>query len=169
MKDHVLSIDINAARQAVWDEITKLGRVQRAVMNTVLESTMRPGGKLRYYDVRKKRVFVVGEIVEVTPPSRFVHTFMFTTRPETPTLVTWELTEIAGGCRVVLTHSRWTDQRKTHAGVFDGWRDILALLKSVLETGDIPLRTKVKYAAMGAAAFMLPRATRVDEVAKAGW
>lgn len=169
MKDHVLSIEIKAPRQRVWDEITKLGRVQRALMNTVLESALTPGAKLRYYSPDKRRVFVVGEVVEVKPPRRFSHTYMFTTRPETPTLVTWELDEIPGGCRVTLIHSGWTDQVKTHKGVAGGWRQILDVLKAELETGDIPLKTKMMYGVMGALMFMLPKATKVEEVQKAGW
>jgi uncharacterized protein YndB with AHSA1/START domain len=169
VKDHVLSIEIKAPRQRVWDEITKLGRVQRALMNTVLESALTPGAKLRYYSPDKRRVFVVGEVVEVKPPRRFSHTYMFTTRPETPTLVTWELDEIPGGCRVTLIHSGWTDQVKTHKGVAGGWRQILDVLKAELETGDIPLKTKMMYGVMGALMFMLPKATKVEEVQKAGW
>ncbi|HXV87390.1 MAG TPA: SRPBCC domain-containing protein [Gemmatimonadales bacterium] len=169
LKDHVLSIDIMVPVQKVWDEITKLGRVQRALMNTVLESTLVPGAKLRYYSTDKKRVFVVGEVVEVAPPRRFTHTYMFTQRPEKPSLVTWELAEIPGGCRVTLTHGGWTDQVKTHKSVVGGWRQILAVLKTELETGDIPLGTKIMYGLMSAFMFMMPRSTRTEEVARAGW
>ena len=63
MQDQVVSIEINVPRQRVWDEITKLGRVQRAVMNTLLESALVPGAKMRYYSPDKKRVFVVGKVV----------------------------------------------------------------------------------------------------------
>jgi uncharacterized protein YndB with AHSA1/START domain len=169
LADHVLAIEINAPRQRVWDEITKTGRIQRAVMNTVLECTLAPGRKLRYYSPDRRRVFVVGEIVAVEPPRRFAHTFMFTTRPERPSLVTWELEDIPGGCRVTLTHSGWTDQSKTHGGVRDGWRRILDLLKREVETGDIPFGTKLNYRVLGALAFLLPRATRTEEVERAGW
>lgn len=169
MQDHVVSIEIKVPRQRVWDEITKLGRVQRAVMNTLLESALVPGAKLRYYSPDKKRVFVVGKVVEVLPPRRFSHTYMFTTRPETPSLVTWELEEIAGGCRVTVTHSGWTDQVKTHKGVGGGWRQILAVLKAELETGDISFKTKLLYGMMGAFMFMMPQTTKTAEVEKAGW
>jgi len=169
MQDHVLSIEINVPRQRVWDEITKLGRVQRALMNTLLESALVPGAKLRYYSPDRKRVFVVGKVVEVAPPRKLSHTYMFTTRPETPSLVTWELAEIPGGCRVTLTHSGWTNQVKTHKGVVGGWRQILDVLKAELETGDIPLKTKLLYGMMGALMFMMPKTTRVAEVEKAGW
>ncbi len=169
LQDHVLSIVINVPRQRVWDEITKTGRIQRAVMNTILESSLARGGKLRYYSPDKQRVFVVGEVVEVSPPRKFVHTYMFTFRPEQPSLVTWELEEVPGGCRVTLTHGGFTNQLRTHKGVVKGWRDILDLLKVELETGDIPAKTKLTYWLMGMTMFIMPKTTRVTEVERAGW
>jgi uncharacterized protein YndB with AHSA1/START domain len=169
MPDHVMSIDIMVPRQRVWDEITKLGKIQRAMVNTVLESKLTPGSKMRYYSPDRKRVFVVGEVVEIIPPRKFSHTYMFTTRPEEPTLVTWELEEIPGGCRVKLTHSGWTDQVKTHKGVGGGWREILNLLKSDLETGNIPLKTRLTYRMYSALMFMMPASSKAENVAKAGW
>jgi uncharacterized protein YndB with AHSA1/START domain len=169
LKDHVFTIDIDVPRQRVWDEITKTGRIQLAMHNTVLESRLSPGSKLRYYSPSRKRVFVVGEIVDVTPPKRFSHTFKFTMNAEEPSLVTWELEETPSGCRVTLIHAGWTNQVKTHKGVVGGWREILNILKQELETGDIPLKVKVTYRVMGALMFLLPRSTKVDEVARAGW
>jgi uncharacterized protein YndB with AHSA1/START domain len=169
MNDQVFSIEIRAPQQRVWDEITKVGRVQPAVVNTILESAMTPGSKLRYYSANRKRVFVVGEVLEVTPPTRFVHTFVFTARPETPSVVTWELEAIPGGCRVTLTHGGWTDQAETYKGVTKGWREILDLLRHVVETGNVPAGIRVRYAVLGALMFLLPKRTRPDEVARAGW
>ncbi len=169
LADHVLSIDIQAPVERVWEEITRTGRVQRALFNTVLETELRPGSRLRYYSPNRQRVFIVGEVVEVSPPYRFAHTYMFVQRPEEPTLVTWELHEIPGGTRIVLTHGGFTDQLKTHHSVVKGWTSILELLKQQIETGDIPLRTKFTYRLMGAFTFMLPKATRTEEVERAGW
>ena len=170
LKNHVFTIDIAVPRQRVWDEITKTGRIQLALNNTVLESPMTPGSKLRYYSPSRTCVFVVGEIVEVTPPRRFSHTFkLLMNGADAPSLVTWDLEETPADCRVTLTHSGWTDQVKTHKGTAGGWIGILSVLKQQLETGDIPLKTKLTYALMGAMMFMLPKTTKVDEVAKAGW
>jgi uncharacterized protein YndB with AHSA1/START domain len=169
LKDHVVSIDIHVPRQQVWEEITKLGKVQRSVMNTLLESTLKPGAKLRYYSPDKKRVFVVGEVVEITPPRKFTHTYRLLMHNESPSLVTWELTDIPGGCRVTITHSGWTDQVKQHKGVAGGWRQILGALKQELETGQLPFMTRLVWGVMGTMMFMLPKATKVEEVEKAGW
>ena len=169
LSDHVLSIDIMAPVEKVWAEITKSGALQPWIYNTVFESTLQPGAKLRYYSPDKKRVFVVGEVKEVVEPTKFVHTYMFTTRPETPSLVTWELAPIDGGTRVTLTHAGWTDQVATHGSVHKGWKDILANLKSWTEKGEIPFGQKMMYGMMGAMAFMMPASSKTEEVAKAGW
>jgi uncharacterized protein YndB with AHSA1/START domain len=169
LHDHVVTIEIRVPRERVWEEITSLGRVQGFMMNTLLESTLAPGARLRYYSPDKRRVFVVGKVVEVDPPRRFSHTYMFTFRPEEPSLVTWELEDIPGGCRVTLTHGGWTNQAETHKGVLGGWRKIVAALKTQLETGDLPLGTRLVQSVQGAFMFLLPRSTRVEEVARSGW
>ncbi|MEO8678123.1 MAG: SRPBCC domain-containing protein [Vicinamibacterales bacterium] len=170
LQDNVFTIDIAVPRQRVWDEITTTGRIQLALNNTVLEGRLTPGSKLRYYSPDKKRVFVVGEVVEVTPPKRFTHTFRLLMQAnEAPSLVTWDLEETTSGCRVTLTHSGWTNQVRTHKGTAGGWVGILKVLKQHLETGDIPWTTKLLYAAMGAMMFLLPKATKVEEVERRGW
>ncbi len=169
--DHVISIHIGVPVQRVWDEITKTGRVQRPLYNTVLESDLVPGSRLRYYSPDRKRVFVVGEVVEVDPPRKFSHTYFFTTwKSGGPTLVTWELTEEAGGTRVTITHSGWTaDHGKFADQTEGGWEEILGLLKQELETGDLPLKTKLVYRAMGWFSFILPKSTRTEYADEQGW
>lgn len=160
---HVLSIHIAVPVKRVWDEITKTGRVQRSLYNTVLETELQPGSRLRYYSPDRKRVFIVGEVVEVVPPRKFSHTYYFTTwKTGGPTLVTWELTEEAGGCRVTITHSGWTEGHEAYEKTAGGWNEILGLLKQELETGDIPLKTKLMYRVMNWFMFALPATTKTE-------
>ncbi len=61
-----------------------------------------------------------------------------------------------------------------HLGVLEEgelivWQEILGLLKTELETGDIPFKTKLVYGMMGMMMFMLPKSTRTEEVERAGW
>ncbi|MCA9737874.1 MAG: SRPBCC domain-containing protein [Gemmatimonadota bacterium] len=168
--DHVLSIHIAVPVQKVWDEITKTGKIQRALYNTVLEGSLEPGSRLRFYSPDKQRVFVVGEVVEVEPPRRFAHTYWFTMwRGGGPTLVTWELEEEAGGCRVTVTHSGWAAEHEARDKTGAGWREILALLKSELETGSIPLKTRILYRVMGWFSFALPAKTTRAHADQQGW
>lgn len=161
LPDHVVSIHIAVPVARVWEEITKTGRIQKALYNTVLESELRPGARLRYYSPNRKRVFIVGEVVAVEPPHRFTHTYrMLLNGLEPETLVTWELKEEANGTRVTIRHSGWTSAHKAPHKVKAGWTEILGLLKADLETGNIPLKTRVLYAVMNAMLFMLPKTTR---------
>ncbi len=169
LPDHVISIHIAVPVRRVWDEITKTGRVQRALYNTVLECDLKPGGRLRYYSPDRKRVFIVGKVVTVDPPRKFAHTYMFTTDTTPPTLATWELVEESGGTRVTITHSGWTTAHKAPHKVAKGWTEILGLLKSDLETGDIPLKTKVVYQLMKWFMFMMPKTTKTEYADKQGW
>lgn len=168
--EFVTSIDVLVPIQKVWDEITKTGRIQRPMYNCVLEGQLTPGSRLRYYSPDKKRVFVVGEVLEADPPRRLKHTYHFLMNGiEPPTTVTWELEEISGGTRVSVTHAGFTSAHKARDKQKAGWEEILGLLKSELETGTIPLKTRVLYGIMGMTSFMLPKSTKVEQVEKAGF
>lgn len=168
-QDRVVSITINAPVEKVWQEITKTGRIQRAVYNTVLEGELTPGSRLRYYSIDRKRVFVVGEVVEVDAPNKFVHTYIMTLDPDPVTVVTWELEAVDNGCRVTLTHSGWTEAHRTGDKTAAGWTEILGLLKAEVETGQIPLKTRVIYRMMGLFQFALPKTTSSKYADEQGW
>ncbi len=160
----ITSVDIMVPIQKVWTEITKTGSIQPAIYNTVLEMQPAPGSRLRYYSPNRKRVFVLGEVLELEPPRKFKHTYHFLMNgKEPPTVVTWELAEIPGGTRVTLTHAGFTAAHKGAGKQQAGWQEILGLLKSELETGGIPFKTRMMYGMMGAMSFMLPRSTKVEE------
>ena len=166
--DQVCSIVIKVPVQKVWDEITKTGSLQRPVYNTVLDVDLKPGGSLRYYSEDRKRVFVAGEVLEVDAPHKLRHTYIFTMKPDPVTEVTWELEEVPEGCRVTITHAGWTDAKdaKKHGA---GWIEILGLLKSELETGDIPGKTKLMYWVQGKFMWAMPKTTRTEHADLQGW
>ena len=170
LPDAVVSIFIEVPAQRVWNEITRTGKVQPAVVNTVLESDLEPGSRLRYYSKDRKRVFVVGEVLEIDPPKRLVHTYWFTTwKKGTPTVVTWELTPEGNGCRVTITHSGWTTEHEAAKETQGGWESILSALKQLLETGRIPLKARLMHDMMLWFAFLLPKTTRREYADEHGW
>lgn len=166
--DQLCSIVINVPVHEVWEEITKTGSVQRPLYNTVLSIDLEPGGRLRYSSPDGKRVFVAGEVLEVDPPRLLRHTYVFTMKPETVTEVTWTLEEVPEGCRVTLRHAGWTTEKDAHKHAA-GWVEILGLLKSELETGDIPRKTKLIYWLQGLFSWALPRTTKAEHVEEQGW
>ena len=155
----VHTIDIKAPIADVWAEITKLSHVQKPMFNTVLETDFKPGSRMLYRSEDGKRVFILGEVKECVPPRRFVHTFRFVGLGETPTLVEWTLEEKGGATRVTVVHSQFVDQKKTADSVRTSWTAILGNIKSVVETGNVPMATRVKHGLMQAFMFMAPKAT----------
>ena len=167
--ERVASVFIEAPIQQVWNEITKTGSLQRPLYNTMLASNLTPGSRLRYTSSDGSRVFVVGEVIEVTPPNRFVHTYLMTMKPDLETTVEWELTEEGQGCRVTLTHSGWTGEHRTMDKTTKGWVEILDLLKSEVEAGSLPFKTRMAYRAMGLFGFALPKRTTAAYADEQGW
>jgi uncharacterized protein YndB with AHSA1/START domain len=162
MIEKVFRIDINAPVQRVWDEITRRGVPHHAMFGTYLHSDMRPGSVMSYRDKSGRHTFVLGEVLEVVPPTRLVHTFRFSMEKDAPTLVVWELREAGGATRVTVTHSRFEGETRTLKSVSTSWPTILGLYKTVIETGRVPLGTRVKNGMMMGMTFMLPASAKTD-------
>ena len=168
-RERTISIFIDAPIERVWDEITKTGSVQRALYNTTMIGDLTPGSRLRFTSANRKRVFVVGEVIEVTPPTRFVHTYIMTMQQDPVTTIAWELETEGNGCRVTLTHSGWTDAHTTEDKTITAWNEILGLLKSEVETGSLPMKTRITYRMMNLFSFALPKRTTSDHADQQGW
>lgn len=168
MADKVYSIDIEAPVQRVWDEVTSVGRVQRHMFDCVLDNN-RPGKKYLWHDKQRKYVFVRGEIVESTPPSggeggRFVQTFKFTNLPDDYSLVTWEFAAMGSSrTKVTVTHSQLDPSGKTSKQIDGGWPSILKGLKSVCESGNVPMKTRLMYLVMRNMSFFLPKTMHIGK------
>lgn len=157
--EKMISIDIKAPVDRVWGEITKTGVIQRPLYNTILETDLKPGSPLKYFSPDKKRIFVIGRVIDVDPPNMLQHTYMFTSKDEPPTLVTWNLESTGDGCRVTVTHTGWTDEHKAPEKSAGGWREILGLLKDEVEKGQIPLKMRLTYGMMNRMMWMMPKTT----------
>ena len=165
----VVSIFINAPIERVWDEITKRGNAQRALYNTTMIGDLSPGSRIRFTSADHNRVFVVGEVVEVTPPTRFVHTYVMTMEQDPETTVAWDLAVEGDGCRVTLTHSGWTDAHSTEDKTAEAWTEILNLLRSEIETGKLPAKTRITFSMMRLFSFALPKRTSAKHADEQGW
>jgi uncharacterized protein YndB with AHSA1/START domain len=163
LPDLLQTITIAAPITTVWAEITKLGK-QRAMLDSVLKTTLEVGAPLYYTSDDGRRVFIVGRVVEVDPPHRLVHTQRLTMRDDPPTLVTWELAEIDGGTRVTLRHTGFPDGTRKLDSVDRTWVGILRELRRLLETGDVSPKAKLQYAMMRLFMWALPAGTRAENV-----
>src|SRR5581483_877611 len=80
-----------------------------------------------------------GEILEIDPPRRLVHTvtalWSDEVKAEGPTRVAWDIVQVEDSCHLTVTH----DQMREGANdeIFGGWPMILSGLKTWLESGEL--------------------------------
>ena len=152
---YVHQIYIRAAPQAIWDAITDPKWNDKYGYQAVGEYELKPGGKYRALASAQMKGFglpdtiIDGEVVEVKPPTKLVHTYRWLFndqhKAEGFTRLTWEIEQTSRGfCRLTVTHDV-TGAPKMAAATqtpFNeqgggGWNWILSDIKSLLETGKI--------------------------------
>ena len=154
---HVARTSIAAPIDAVWRELTTPGRVQRFYFDSALDLEPTIGAQVRYRDVRGRRTIIEGQVLAFEPPRRFAHTLRFTNLPDPPTRVEWQLTASGAGTSVTIVHDGFTEATRTYRLSARGWPQILANLRSWLEEGRLPLRTRAQYVVMRLVAPLLLR------------
>jgi uncharacterized protein YndB with AHSA1/START domain len=150
---HIHEIYIKAPIAAVWDAVTSPEWNGRYGYRGVSHYELKPGGKFRCLandDMRKfglPEVIVDGEVIEVNPPNKLVHTYRFLFnddhRNEGFSRITFELVDTGQGfCRLTVTHDVTGMPLMAHATMQHfttdgggGWNWILSDMKSLLETG----------------------------------
>lgn len=157
------SVLIKAPIERVWEEVTKVGQLNRALMDSVFDTTLEPGAPVTYRTKDGKRVFIVGRILEVEAPRRLVMRWQLTMRKDPPSRVTWTLEPEDGGTRVTVFHDDFAEGTKMK-GYSTTWVEMLSNLKHVIEEGDLALGVKVKYGMMGLMQFALPASIKADRV-----
>nr|WP_183822712.1 SRPBCC domain-containing protein [Rhizobium cellulosilyticum] len=137
---HVWEMFIRATPQDVWalladDEKTPLW--QHFNMTSRTEWVV--GGAITFFV--GDREMIVGKVLEIDPPHRFVHSFSAQWSPDVAvdpaSRVTW-LIEAVGenACKLTLTHDDFGGDTATSKAVGGGWPEALSRLKTLAETGE---------------------------------
>ncbi len=137
----VYQLFIKATPDAIWDAITKPEFTQQYFYGSRADFDLRPGGAYRGLGADDEAVLVEGEVLEVAPPNKLVHTWraMYDEglAEEEPSRVTWEIEPQDGGfSKLTVVHDRLEGAPKTAQNVSGaGWMMVLSGLKTLLETG----------------------------------
>ncbi|MBC8023692.1 MAG: SRPBCC domain-containing protein [Burkholderiales bacterium] len=159
----VFRVVIAGSQEAIFRELTATDRPLGAIFNSRMHTTgLRPGGRIQMRTVSGGHVIVQGDVLEFSPPHRFVHTHRFTSHDDPACRVTYELKPVAGGVEVTLTVDDVPVGTKTATEMQRGGMFILNNLKSIVERGRPPLATRLMYAMFGAMEFVLPARTRTE-------
>lgn len=157
-------VNINAPIQEVWDALTKEGEVLPFFFNSVLHTTtLAPGAPMRMRSANGKYTGVVGEVLELEPPYRYVTTFKFTNFDDPPCKVTHELKEVDGGTEYTLISEEIPAGTKTEKQMAQGGAFITKTLKSYVETGKPPFSSSMILKMIGLLEFMTPKKCLTEE------
>lgn len=137
---HVWEMFIRATPQDVWailtdDEKTPLWQHFNMTSNTEWVA----GGAIIFHV--GERAMIVGKVLEIDPPRRFVHSFSAQWSPDVAvdpaSRVTWLLEPVGDkACKVTLTHDDFGGETATSKAVGGGWPEALSRLKTLAETGE---------------------------------
>ena len=148
----VYRVFIKATPEAIWEAITNPEWSVRYGYGALNEYDLRPGGRYsgratpELQQMGMPEEVVEGEVLEVDPPHKLVHTWRFMWGDEFagegPTRVAFDIKELGNGVSSLTVTHELENAPKTAAqiggeieGAGGGWAYILSDLKSLLETG----------------------------------
>jgi uncharacterized protein YndB with AHSA1/START domain len=136
--EKVFEIYIRTTPERLWEAITDPEIRRKYNFGAAVHSDWQPGSRLEM-GAPNAGPLGEGEVLEVDPPRRLVHTLVALwsdeVRAEGASRVTWEIEPVQDSCRLTVTH----DQLREGANdeLYGGWPMILSGLKTWLETGEL--------------------------------
>jgi uncharacterized protein YndB with AHSA1/START domain len=137
--EKVFEIYIKSTPERLWEAITDPEIRAKYNFGAGVNSDWTPGSRVEMGAPNADGLLGEGEVLEVDPPRRLVHTMVALwsdeVRSEGASRVTWEVEPVGDSCRVTVTH----DQLREGANdqLYGGWPMILSGLKTWLETGEL--------------------------------
>jgi uncharacterized protein YndB with AHSA1/START domain len=129
---------IRTTPQKLWRALTEPEFTRQYFVGTSHESEWKPGASWRML-APDGQVTDGGEVLEIEPEKRLVlkwrHEFRPELRAEGYSRMTYELVQQGEAVRLTVTHDIDLPESKLIESVSGGWPQILASLKSLLETG----------------------------------
>jgi uncharacterized protein YndB with AHSA1/START domain len=137
--EKVFEIYIRTTPERLWEAITDPEIRAKYNFGAGVKSDWTSGSRMEMGAPNAGGLLGEGEILEVDPPRRLVHTLRALwgedVKSEGTSRVTWEIEPVGDSCRLLLTH----DQLREGANdqLYGGWPMILSGLKTWLETGEL--------------------------------
>jgi uncharacterized protein YndB with AHSA1/START domain len=136
--EKVFEIYIKTTPDRLWEAITNSDIRAKYNFGAGVTADWTPGARLEMSHP-KGGLLGEGEVLEVDPPRRLVHTMTALwsddVKNEGASRVTWEIEPVGDSCRLTLTHDQLREG--ANAELYGGWPMILSGLKTWLETGGL--------------------------------
>jgi len=137
--EKVFEIYIKTTPERLWEAITDPEIRSKYNFGARVTSDWKPGSRMELGAPTANGLLGEGEVLEVDPPRRLVHTMVALwsdeVKSEGASRVTWDIEPVGDSCRLTVTH----DQLREGANdqLYGGWAMILSGLKTWLETGEL--------------------------------
>ena len=136
--EKVYQVEIATTPERLWRALTDPAETQKYWYGALSISDWQVGSRWVSQSAEGE-VYLDGEILEIDPPRRLVHSFHVVHEPEAaaeaPSRIEFEITPIGERCRLTVTHSGRGPA--TMAYTSGGWETIIGGLKELLETGQV--------------------------------
>jgi uncharacterized protein YndB with AHSA1/START domain len=136
--EKVFEIYIRTTPERLWEAITDGEVRSKYNFGSRVSSDWTPGSRMEMNHPNADGLLGEGEILEVDPPRRLVHTMLALwsdeVKSEGVSRVTWEIESISDSCRLTVTHDELREG--ANGELYGGWPMILSGLKTWLETGE---------------------------------
>ena len=136
--EKVFEIYIRTTPERLWEAITDPEIRAKYQFGVRVESDWTPGSPIALGSPNAPAPLGEGEVLEVDPPRRLVHTMVALwdddVKAEGTSRVTWEIEPVGDSCRLTVTHDQLRED--ANAELYGGWPMILSGLKTLLETGE---------------------------------
>ncbi|MGI5215011.1 ArsR/SmtB family transcription factor [Plantactinospora sp. CA-290183] len=137
--ERVFEIYIRTTPERLWEAITDGEIRSRYNFGSRVNSDWQPGSRLEMTHPNADGLLGEGEVIEVEPPRRLVHSMVALWSDEVKdvgaTRVTWEIEPVGDSCRLTVTHGELPEGASEQ--LYGGWPMILSGLKTWLETGEV--------------------------------
>jgi uncharacterized protein YndB with AHSA1/START domain len=137
--EKIFEIYIRTTPELLWEAITDPEIRSKYNFGAGVRSDWTPGARLEMGHPAAPNLLADGEVLEVDPPRKLVHTMTALWSDEVEregaSRVTWEIDQVADSCRLVVTHDQLRDGANDQ--IYGGWPMILSGLKTWLESGEL--------------------------------
>jgi uncharacterized protein YndB with AHSA1/START domain len=137
--EKVYEIYIRTTADRLWEAITDPEIRSKYTFGARAVSDWTPGSRMELQAPKGPGLLGEGEVLEVDPPRRLVHTMVALwsdeVKREGESRVTWEIEPVEDSCRLTVIHDHLRDGANDQ--LYGGWPMILSGLKTWLESGEL--------------------------------